>query len=300
LNNCSTVTGNVNIQGDALTQITLDGIETINGNLAVLSCDGLQTITAPVLSQISSNFTLSNLPLLASLEFPLLDYVNGGIYWDTVPELTDVWFGNLTTTTHGLPGANVDGDISILSTGLSSLAFLNFTHNSEPDLIWIKGNQRLGIVNLTGLSWGGKSLEIIDNGQSAQIFLPDLRSVGAITISNAGNIYVPALSETSGIIEITNNTIDGFSAPNLTDIDGGLVVENNDLLANLSFGSLNDIAGGLVVENNNLLADLSIPLLSSVKGDITVANNTDLHDIDDLNQLWFCQGNITLSGDFSA
>ena len=280
LNNCSTITGNVNIQGNDLTQITLNGIQTIDGNLAISSSDGLQTITAPILSQISNNFTLTNLPLLASLDFPLLDTVNGGIYWDTAPVLTDVWFGNLTNTSHGLPGANVDGDISILSTGLSSLAFLNFTHSSEPNMIWnlwIKGNQQFDVVNLTGLSLGSKSLEIVDNGPSAQILLPDLRLVGAMTISNAGRIYVPSLSEIDGLVEISNNAIDDFSAPNLAHIDGGLVVQNN-----------------------NLLANLSMPLLNSVKGNITIANNTALHYINDLDDLSSCQGNTTLSGDFSA
>jgi hypothetical protein len=277
LNKCGTITGNVNIQGNDLTQITLNGIEIINGNLATSSCDGLQTIMAPVLSQISNNFTLSSLPLLASLNFPLLDNVNGGIYWDTLPELTDVSFGNLTVPSHGLPGTNVDGDISISNTGLSRLGFLNFTHYSNPAAIWIKGNQQLNNVNLTGLSWGSNSLAIVNNGPSAQIFLPDLRSVGAITIGNAGHIYIPSLSETSASIEISNNTIDVFLAPNLTDIGGSLIVRNNDLLD-----------------------DLSIPLLTSVKGDITVANNTVLHMINDLDQLWFCQGNISLSGDFST
>jgi hypothetical protein len=277
LNNCSTITGNVNIQGNDLTQITLNGIEIINGNLATSTCDGLQTITAPVLSQISNNFTLSNLPLLASLSFPLLDNVNGGIYWDTLPELTDVWFGNLTAPSHGLPGTNIDGDISISDTGLSSLVFLNFTHYSNPAMISIKGNQQLNNVNLTGLSWGSNSLTIVNNGPSAQIFLPDLRSVGAITIGNAGHINIPSLSEISASIEISNNTIDVVLAPNLTDIGGSLIVRNNDLLD-----------------------DLSIPLLTSVKGDITVSNNTALHMINDLNQLWFCQGDITLLGNFST
>ena len=277
LNNCSTINGNVNIQGNDLTQITLNGIEIINGNLATSSCDGLQTITAPVLSQISNNFTLSSLPLLASLNFRLLDNVNGGIYWDTLPELTDVSFGNLTAPSHGLPGTNVDGDISISNTGLSSLAFLNFTHYSNPATIWIKGNQQLNNINLTGLSWGSNSLAIVNNGPSAQIFLPDLISVGAITIGNAGRIYIPSLSGSSASIEISNTTIDVFSAPNLTDIGGSLIVRNNDFLD-----------------------DLSIPLLTSVKGDITVANNTALHMINNLDQLWFCQGNITLSGNFST
>ncbi|RDL35878.1 Uncharacterized protein BP5553_06490 [Venustampulla echinocandica] len=276
LNNCSTITGDVNIQGNDLTQITLNGIEKIHGNLAASSCDGLQTISAPALSKISSNFTLSSLPLLASLNFPFLDNVNGGIYWDTLSELTDVSFGNLTAPSHELPGTNVDGDISISNTGISSLAFLNFTHYSNPATISIKGNQRLSNVNLTGLSWGSNSLAIVNNGLSAQIFLPDLRSVGAITIGNAGHIYIPSLSETLASMEMSNNTFNVFSAPNLTNIGGSLIVRNNDLLD-----------------------DLSIPLLTSAKGGITVANNAALHMINDLGQLWFCQGNITLSGYFS-
>lgn len=191
-------------------------------------------------------------------------------------ELTDVSFGNLTAPSYGLPGANVDGDISILGTGLSSLAFLNFTHYSNPTIFWIKDNQQLNNVNLTGLSWGSHSLAITNNGPSAQISLPNVRSVGAITIGNAGYIYIPSLSETSASIEIFNSTIAAFSAPNLTDIGGSLTVHNNDFLG-----------------------DLNIPLLTSVKGDITVANNSVLHLINDLDQLWFCQGNITLSGDLS-
>ncbi|KUJ06312.1 uncharacterized protein LY89DRAFT_412796 [Mollisia scopiformis] len=277
LNSCSTVSGNVTIQGSGLTTIALNGIQIIEGNLAASGCDDLQTITAPVLSQISNNFTLFNLPLLASLEFPLLDNVNGGIYWDTLPELTDVSFGNLTAPTYGLPGTNVDGDISIASTGLSSLAFLNFTHYSNPAKIWITRNRQLDTVNLTGLSWGSNSLAIVDNGPSAQIFLPDLRSVGAITIENAGHIDVSSLSETSGSVNISNNAVDVLSVPNLTDI-----------------------GGSFIVENNGLLDDISLPLLTSVHGDLTVSNNSVLHMIGDLNQLWYCEGSIDLSGDFQT
>lgn len=276
LNNCSTIAGDIDIRSSDLTQITLNGIEIINGNLITSFCNGLQTIIAPALSQISNNFTLSSLPLLTSLNFPLLDNVNGGIYWDTLPELTNVSFGSVTAPLHGLPGTNVDGDISILNTGLSSLAFLNFTHYSNPALIWIKGNQQLNHVNLTGLSWGSNSLAIVNNGPSADIFLPNLRNAGAVKISNAGHIYIPSLTQTSASIEISNNTIDVFSAPNLTDVGGSLFVYNNDLLDNLS-----------------------MPLLKSAEGDITIANNSVLHTINDLDQLWFCQGKITLSGDFS-
>ena len=281
MSNCSTITGNIVIQSNALTQITLNGIEIIEGNLATSSCDGLQTIAAPVLSQVTDNFTLSSLPLLTSLEFPLLDNINGGIYWDTLPDLTDISFGNLTSTPHELPGINVDGDISILSTALSSLAFLNFTHNSNPALIWIKGNQQLNNINLTGLSWGSNSLAIVNNGPSAQISLPNLRSVGAITISNASHIYIPSLSETSTSLEISSSYIDVFTAPNLTAI-----------------------GGDFIVRNNYFLEDLNLPLLTTIgnspgEGDFVVANNTALNTITHLDQLWYAKGNVTLSGNFS-
>ena len=281
MSNCSTITGNIVIQSSDLTQITLNGIEIIEGNLATSSCDGLQTIAAPVLSQITNNFTLSSLPILTSLEFPLLDNINGGIYWDALPDLTDVSFGNLTSSPYGLPGTNVDGDISISNTALSSLAFLNFTHYSNPALIWIKGNQQLNNINLTGLSWGSNSLTIVNNGPSAQIFLPNLRSAGAIIIGNASFIDLPSLSETSTSLEIYNNYFDVFTAPNLTVI-----------------------GGNFIVRNNYLLEDLNLPLLTTIgdgpgEYDFVVANNTALNTITHLNQLWYTQGNVTLSGNLS-
>jgi hypothetical protein len=281
LSNCTTITGNVVIQSDDLIQITLNGVEIIEGNLAASFSDGLQTIAAPVLSQITNNFTLSSLPRLTSLEFPLLDNVNGGIYWDALPDLTDASFGNLTANLHGLPGTNVDGDIFISSTALSGLAFLNFTHYSNPALIWIEGNQQLNNINLTGLSWGSNSLAIVNNGPSAQVFLPNLRSAGAITIGNAGHIDIHSLFETSSSLEISNNYIDVFTAPNLTVI-----------------------GGDFIIRNNNLLEDLNLPLLNTIgngpgESSFVVANNTALNTITNLNQLMYAEGNVTLSGNLS-
>ncbi|KAF8859786.1 hypothetical protein BDZ45DRAFT_620419 [Acephala macrosclerotiorum] len=274
LSNCTTVTGDVVIHGNDLTQITLNGIGIIEGNLATSNCDGLQSIAAASLSQIAKNFTLSNLPLLTTLEFPLLDNINGGVYWDAVPELGTISFGNLTS--NDLPGANVDGDISIVNTGVSSLEFLNFTHFSNPDLIWIKGNQQLGNINLTGLSWGSNSLMIVNNGPSAQILLPNLRSVGGIIISNAAYIDVTTLSETSANLELSDNALDAFAAPQLTAIGGSLIISNNDLLE-----------------------DLNLPILTSIDGDFMVSNNTGLDTITHLNQLWYAHGNVSLAGNFS-
>lgn len=252
----------------------MESVEIIEGNFAISNCGGLQSIVAPSLSQIDKNFTLSNLPLLATLEFPLLDNINGGIYWDAVPELAEVSFGNLTS--NDLPGANVDGDISIVGTGISGLEFLNFTHFSNPNLIWIKGNQQLGNINLTGLSWGSNSLAIVNNGPSAQILLPNLRSAGGIMISNAAYINVPTLSETSANLELSENALDAFAAPNLTAIGGSLIISNNDLLE-----------------------DLRLPILTSIDGDFMVSNNTGLDAITHLNQLWYAHGNVALAGNFS-
>jgi hypothetical protein len=281
LNSCKNIIGNVVIQSNAVAQITLNGIEIIEGNLSTLSCDGLQKISGPVLAQITNNFTLSSLPHLTSLEFPLLDNVNGGIYWDSLPGLTDVSFGNLTLSPGDLPGTNVDGDISISNTALSSLAFLNFTHYSNPALIWIKGNQQLNNINLTGLSWGSNSLAIVNNGPSAQILLPNLRSAGDITIGNAGRVDIPSLSEISTNVIISNNSIDVFTAPNLAAIGGNFIVSNNYLLEKLDLPLLTTIGDG------------------TGNGNFVVVNNSALDTITHLNQLWHTQGNVTLSGNFS-
>ncbi|KAF8859239.1 hypothetical protein BDZ45DRAFT_742477 [Acephala macrosclerotiorum] len=69
-------------------------------------------------------------------------------------------------------------------------------------------------------------------------------------------------STTSAGIQISNSSINAFSAP-----------------------ALAVIAGDFVISNNNLLTNLSLPLLTSINGNFI---------------LWYTFGTINLSGDFSS
>jgi hypothetical protein len=124
-------------------------------------------------------------------------------------------------------------------------------------------------------------LAIVNNGPSAQILLPNLRSAGDITIGNAGRVDIPSLSEISTNVIISNNSIDVFTAPNLAAIGGNFIVSNNYLLEKLDLPLLTTIGDG------------------TGNGNFVVVNNSALDTITHLNQLWHTQGNVTLSGNFS-
>ena len=55
----------------------------------------LTEILAPDLIYTNGNITLSNLPLLTTLQCPRLEYVGETLLWDSLPVLTDVDFGSL-------------------------------------------------------------------------------------------------------------------------------------------------------------------------------------------------------------
>lgn len=281
VSSCSNITADITIQNYATSQLILDGIKRIEGNLDISSSDALEQLSLPALRTITENFTVSGLPNLQTLDLVLLDNVNGGIYLDTLPALTEVSFGSLRSTPSGLPGANVDGNILVSNTGLTNLTFLNFTHYSEPSFIRISGNLQLDSINLTGLSWGSNSLEILDNGPSAQIFLPDLQSVGALTISSAGDADLSSLSTVNTDMVLSDNSFEVFRSPILASIGGTFLVSNNSKLTDLDLPELTTIGDG------------------TGKGNFTVTNNTALQFITNLDQFVQAQGNITLSGNFS-
>lgn len=86
---CGNVTGNVVIQSNSLTNISLNGFQNIyNGGLIVANCTELVEISAPNLQLIAQNLTLSNLPQLTTIVLPILFNV-GGILWDSLPLFTN-------------------------------------------------------------------------------------------------------------------------------------------------------------------------------------------------------------------
>ena len=92
---CGNFTGNVIIEGNNLTNITLVGFQSIwDGNLIAANSSELFSISAPSLTTIVGNLTLSNLPLLADVDFPLLQSVAYGMVWDSLPLLTHAAIGN--------------------------------------------------------------------------------------------------------------------------------------------------------------------------------------------------------------
>ena len=70
-------------------------------------------ISAPDLIQTNGNTTLSNLPLLTTLQCSCLEYVGETLSWHSLPVLTDVDFGSLAEG----DGYHSYGGLDISNTG---------------------------------------------------------------------------------------------------------------------------------------------------------------------------------------
>jgi hypothetical protein len=115
---CGNVSGNVFIESNNLTAITLTGFEWIqDGGLTVANCSELTEVIAPNLTAVSGSLTFSNLPLLTSITFPFVETFEG-LFLESLPLFQNFAIGDDTDTP-----AYESYTLSVLNTACMKLSF---------------------------------------------------------------------------------------------------------------------------------------------------------------------------------
>jgi len=286
LSGCLEIFGDILLQGDSLTIITLNSVRTIYGSLTAESCSQLSKISAPALQSIESTFSLSDLPALTELEFPVLGNVVfsrrlKNLNWDALPRLENLVFNSSVYA----------DNITISNTGLARIDFLSFRGyiggQSYTDTVRIINNPLLNKVDLRNIT-GIKLLEITNNGRFLNIDLPALVLAGTVIFGNAVNISVPSLSRVSNSLLLSDNKSGVFSAPDLTQIgyqtetQGNLTVSGN-WWVDFSAPQLQTVRGSLRVQDNPKLQTLFLPRLNrlgyAADNQLNVSNNSAMYSV---------------------
>ncbi|KAK9369292.1 hypothetical protein V1509DRAFT_483179 [Lipomyces kononenkoae] len=258
LSGCTTFGGDI-ILSPTLATATINGIQTINGNLICTNNTQITSITAPVLQTIGGTFQLQELTILNSLNFPRLTSV-GSINWVTLPAVSGLGFTTGVTSCQ---------DVYISDTDLNTLNGLSLTSVSKLDL---NNNLNLNVVNM-GLTEATYQVDISYNGNTA-ISFPNLVWAYNLTFQDVSSISTPSLAVVNASYLLISNVFSSFSAPNLTTV-GGLSIDDNMSLTNMSFPKLTTVGGsGLQVANNTKLTSISgFPNLSTINGALDLEGN---------------------------
>ncbi|KAK9236522.1 hypothetical protein V1525DRAFT_406826 [Lipomyces kononenkoae] len=258
LSGCTTFGGDI-ILSPTLATATINGIQTISGNLICTNNTQITSITAPSLQTIGGTFQLHELTILNTLSFPRLTSV-GSIDWVTLPAVSGLGF----TT-----GVSSCEDVYISDTDLNTLSGLSLTTVSKLD---INNNLNLNVINM-GLTEASYQIDISFNGNTAVSF-PSLVWAYNLTLQDVSSISTPSLSVVNASYLLISNVFSSFSAPNLTTV-GGLSIDENQSLTNMSFPKLTTVGGsGLQVANNTKLTSISgFPSLTTVNGALDLEGN---------------------------
>lgn len=242
-------------------QISINGVQSISGDLTVLNVTQLTSLSADQLSEIGGTWHMEDLTILANLQFDSLQSV-GDIQWLALPALQSLSFSQ---------GIQKAKSVLISNTQLNNIDGIelqqvgDFNINNNGFMADINVNN---LKNITGIT------NFAANGQDLKISFPNLIGAGNMTFRNVSGVSVPSLKRVGGALGLISNTLSSFLAPNLTVIDGSLVLLDNENLNNVSFPVLQGINGGFGVAANNKLSDLGgFPGLQVVSGAVDVSGS---------------------------
>ncbi|PNS13993.1 Protein ecm33 [Sphaceloma murrayae] len=284
LSGCATYSGSIAIQTGVTSDIALDGVRSITGDLVADNAVGLPSLSASSLETIGGAFSLTNMTLLTSLNFPRLSEV-GTIVWQTLPRLSSLGF----TT-----GVRMADSVRIIDTQLNSLDGINLETVGE---MTISNNNQLNEIDMQ-LEQVTGAWNIEFNGRNTSVRLPNLENAFNMTFRNVSSVTIPSLATVNSSLGFFACLFPSISAPNLTSVGGSVSFVSNAQLTNISFPRLSTIRGALQVANNteydNIdgfpgvaqvggavdcygnFTDVSLPALSNVAGAFNLQSTANI------------------------
>ncbi|RAL59364.1 hypothetical protein DID88_006854 [Monilinia fructigena] len=234
LADCTTIKGDVLVSTTAPGIINLDGPEEINGDLMIENNGAITSFSSSSLTTITGTFGLSNLTLLSTLQFAVLDKV-GTINWAALP-LSHL----LPSPTP--PSAHQVGNVTTL---------LNIDSNGKnldvsfPNLIWaanmtFRNVSSVSIPSLAVVNGSSDSYENYFTSLNAKLDIKLLVVLSKLpTTLLFGGISFPKLTQVGGAIDFSGNFTTP-ELPKLNDVKGGFNMQSTTSIDCSGFKSEHD------------------------------------------------------------
>jgi hypothetical protein len=260
---CKTFTGDVVIATEYAPTVLLNGVEEVIGSVILANNSQVTTAAADSLKSVTNDVVLDTLPLLANISLPMWSSVNTLIL-NKIPAPNAL---NMQTTVQQVT------NLYITDTTLETLFGL-LLQSAQMDNLQITGNKYLsncwfGVGNVT------QQVTILDNSGTMALTLPNLTYAYNINISNASSVDIPLLKSVSQSLDISWNTFQNLSLPNLSYVGQEVNIANNAEMTELALDDLVNVQGGF-----------------------SLVSNAQLEDLGGLSRLNYIGGNLNLDGDF--
>ena len=286
---CTTITGNVTIQGSDITNLnglssitSIGGGLDIEGNSNLTSLSGLDAVTS-----IGANIYISGNSTLTSLSgLDAVTSIGAGF--------AILYNGALTTLTELNNLISIGGDFDIVGndalislSGLGSITFFPGNFN-------IINNSSLSICNVQSIC------DYLSNPTNPATISGN--ATGCATRNEVEAACTTPNCPASDIIFTSQAEIDAFPTTYLgcTQVSGGVTIDD-DVVGNITnlngLNQLTNISGYLYIGSNAALTSLTgLDAISSIGSDLHIESNTALTSLSGLNNVISIGGSLDISG----
>lgn len=278
---CETAVGEVTIYGDSFGSIDLTGVQQFYGDLTVLNATQAQSFLAPTLQLISGALTLSQNTILANVNLAQLTTV-GTLEYNALPALTS------TGLTSGITSAE---QVVISDTSLTSLEGINVF---ELKVFDVNNNKDIESID-SGLQSVTDTLSIAFNSDNVDVVLDQLTSANSVFFQSINSFSANNLTAINGSLAVSSSSVDKVEFKNLKSIGKSLTINQNDDLEEIDFPKLTEIGGALQISDNDKLRSFSgFDKLKTIGGSVSINGTFDNGTFESLQRI---AGGFTLLTD---
>ncbi|KAK3934013.1 hypothetical protein QBC46DRAFT_454474 [Diplogelasinospora grovesii] len=284
LSGCATVTGDIVLATNAAGNISLTGVEIVDGSITAESClhvaDTSPVVAIPyIFNGNYSDYTGNNCTGLASLAGPTLSSISQALNLSNLPGLTSVSFPKLTS---------VAGQVLLY--GLPSLENLTVPHLASAEsfhLVYAQELQRLdlnALRNVTG-TFEIQTVGLTYNGGDDAFSISLDQAVSSFIIGGIPKVRgFQLVASYAGLVEVQGNgflefvywlagdynrvgtlSVSGCGNLVLSSMAVDTFIVNDNTISELNLGGIQTIKT-LRIQNNRQLINLDLPSIPPVLG----------------------------------
>ncbi|CDK27007.1 unnamed protein product [Kuraishia capsulata CBS 1993] len=257
---CATVGGSLFLKNYQDNFVDFGAIKAITGSIWVENSSQLMSIRGDNLANVDGSIYFSRLTSLKSISLPKLDSVDN-IELKVLPLLSEL---NFPTKMKRLSSLVISDTSLVELTGfvIDKLRILNLNNNRFMEKITSP------VKEIT------EQLLISANSKDTKVSLSSLAWANNVTMRDIGTIDLGNLQVVESSAEFIENTFTSLKLPKLKNTGGTLSIIENVNLKEVEFPSMTDVAGGLMIEDNPQITRLNFfPSLSSIGGAIKFSGN---------------------------
>ncbi|KAK4515006.1 3-ketoacyl-CoA thiolase with broad chain length specificity [Mucor velutinosus] len=260
---CKIFKGTIDIDHIAATQLRMEGVEQLIGDLVMNGNVDLEKFSAPELQKVEGAVKIENHTILNKMEFPKLTEAKT-FSMAVVPALEVISFPAGLTKVNNM---RIEDTRAPKVDGFRPETIESFTLLSNN---YMKSFDFNSVKEVTG------EMLILGNNKLMTFEANQLVALKMATFLNLAQIDMPAL----------------------TNVQSDLSFHDNELTV-LNLDRVELIGGTMTIANNNKLTETSFKNLTRIDGALSIGNNTQLTSIDGFPKLAEIHGTVDLAGGFN-